>query len=435
MSHTTNPPQVTLGPWPGTDADPDLILRPGDAAYREAVTTMLGIGTPELVVRPRSADQVVDAVRRARTLNLPLTVRAGGHSLAAASTVSAGLLLDLRRMHTIEVDPTTHVVRIGGGACWGRVAQALAPHGLGLTAGDTAGVGVGGLTLGGGIGWMVRRHGLAIDSLVGVQLVTPDGQLLEVSAHQHPDLFWAVRGGGPGLGVVTRFDFVAHEVRDVVFGRLTVQLEDPAATLAAWRDVQLGADERLTTTITVPPATGDQPPMAIVAVCFAGPEDEAAPLIDRLRRIGGTLLGDDVGVRPYAEILDEESHGADDGETDAHPAAGIQLTARNALLPALGDQVIADLAALTRAPGSVVSVRALGGAFSRVPEHATAFSGRSAQAMVVVLRMTPVDPDAAAVPGEIAAPGDIEGWDRLARHGRGAYRNFLSELPAHAEAS
>lgn len=428
MSHTISPPQDALSPWPGTDADPDLIGQPGDAAYREAVTTMLGIGTPELVVRPRSADQVVEAVHRARALGVPLTARAGGHSLAAASTATEGILLDLRRMDAIEVDPATRVVRIGGGACWGRVAHALGPHGLGLTAGDTAGVGVGGLTLGGGIGWMVRRHGLAIDSLVGAQLVTPDGRLLEVSARQHPDLFRAVRGGGPGLGVVTRFDFVAQQVRDVVFGRLVLALEDPAATLTAWRDVQLDADERLTTTITVPPATGDQPPVAVVGVCFAGPDDEAAPLIDRLRRIGGAVLSEDVGVRAYAEVLDEEGHGADEGEAGAHPAAGTQLTARNALLPALGDQVIDDLAALTRAPATVVSVRALGGAFSRVPEHETAFPDRSAQAMVVALRMTPVVQGA-------AVPDEIEGWDRLARHGRGAYRNFLSELPLPAEAS
>lgn len=395
----------------GTDGVPEGILRAGDSAYAEAVTTMTGAGTPDLVIRPRTAEEVALAVTYARTHDQTVTVRAGGHSVAGLSTVSEGLLLDLRGMDRIQVDPATRLVRVGGGATWGHVAETLRPHGLGLTAGDTAGVGVGGLTLGGGIGWMVRQHGLAIDNLVGAQVVTADGQVREVSVRQRPDLFWALRGRGHGLGVVTRFDFVAQEVRDVVFGTVALAVEDPVQLLAAWRDVQVRADERLTTTLALMPAPGEQPLTAMLGVCFAGPEAEAAPLLARLRGLGA-VLSDDVTVRPYAEVLvDEEA-----------PPPGMRIAMHNTLLPHLTDGVLEDVAALLDAPPTMVSLRSLGGAFARVPEGATAFPSRSAEAMVIAVRFStdPEDPSLAQLPG----------WEQVARHGTGSYGNFRSVLPS-----
>lgn len=392
---------------PGTDDALQEALRPGHPAYPEAATTLLGAGTPDLIVRPSSAADVAAAVDHARSHALELTVRSGGHSIAGLSRAEAGVLLDLRAMDRIQVDPVTRLVRIGGGASWGQVAEALRSHGLGLTAGDTAGVGVGGLTLGGGIGWMVRRHGLAIDSLVGAQVVTPDGQVREVGPGQDPELFWALRGGGAGLGVVTRFDFVAQQVSDVVFGRLVLALDDVPRLLAGWRDVQLGADDRLTTTLSLMPALGGEPAVAVVALCFAGSQDDAASLLARLRGLG-PVLSDDVAVRPYAEILEDEE-----------PPAGMRLSMRNALLPELDEEVLADITDLVTPP-TMVTLRALGGAFSRVPTEATAFPDRSAQALVVAVRFS-TDPDDPAL-------AQIPGWERVARHGTGAYGNFESEV-------
>lgn len=381
------------------------VLRRGDADYADAARTLLGDGDPELVVRPRSATDVAAAVLTARANNLAVTVRAGGHSMAGLSLARDGLLLDLRSMTSIEVDPTSRTVRIGGGATWGAVAAALQPHGLGITAGDTAGVGVGGLTLGGGIGWLVRRHGLAIDSLIGAQVVTANGEILEVSAEAHPDLFWSLRGGGPGSGVVTRFDFRAQEVTDVLFGTIMFDPSDPIGLLAGWRDVQRDADERLTTVLSLMPAMGEQPGMAMVQVCFDGPEAEAQAHIDQLLAIG-PVVSSDLSVRPYAEVLE-----------DTHMPPGIRVAVASTFLD-LDDTVLAALAALHADGGTVVSLRGLGGAVARVPAEETAFAHRAAEAMAVALRFLPGEPE----PGEDVIPG----WSAVAERGSGTYINFSS---------
>lgn len=385
---------------------PGGVLRPEDPDYPEAVTTMAGPGEPELVVQPASPGEVAAAVGFARDHGLPLTVRAGGHSVAGLTRASGGLLLDLRRMRRIEVDPASRLVRIDGGACWGGVAQALAPHSLGLTAGDTAGVGVGGLTLGGGIGWMVRRHGLAIDNLVGAEVVTADGKVVKVSDAEHPELFWALRGGGGTLGVVTRFDFVAQEVSDVVFGNVMFAVDDPMALLGRWRDVQRGADERLTTILTLIPPMGEQPAIARLGLCFAEPGPDADAAVEALLELG-VVLSHDVAVRPYAEVLEDVEH-----------PAGMRIAMRNTFLPGLSDAVLANVAAVYAHAPTMVSLRALGGAFSRVPAEATAFAHRSAEAMVAAIRFSPDSGDPTLA--------DIPGWDALAGHGTGSYVNFLS---------
>jgi len=378
---------------------PDGVLRPGDPEYVLAATTPAGEGSPDLVVRPRLTPQVASVVRFARGYRLPLTVRAGGHSIAGLTTVDRGLLLDLRLLDTVDVDPTTRLVRVGGGATWGAVAQALRPHGLGLTAGDTASVGVGGLTLGGGIGWMVRRYGLAVDHLVGAEVVTASGAVVHASPEEHPDLFWALRGGGGGLGVVTRFDFRAHPVTDVVFGTVTFALDDPFTVLTAWRDRQRAADERLTTTLTLVPPTEGRPAVAVLGLCLVGEAADAA--LDPFRTLG-PVLGSDVAVRPYADVL-----------ADTHHPAGGRPTMRTAFLPELDDAAAAHIAAL--ASGTVVSLRGLGGALGRVPADASAFAHRDAETLVT------------AVSFGGGAEHLTGRWTDIARRGTGSYVNFLSE--------
>ena len=168
----------------------------------------------------RSRRRSAHAVRH----DLAVSVRSGGHSPLGHSTNTGGMVIDLAHLDAVEVlDADRRLVRVGGGATWGKVSAALDPHGWALTAGDTADVGVGGLTLGGGIGWMVRRYGLAIDNLVGARVVTADGRLVTASADEHADLFWALRGGGGNFGVVVDFDFVAQQVSTVHYGTITYQ--------------------------------------------------------------------------------------------------------------------------------------------------------------------------------------------------------------------
>ncbi len=386
----------------------DGVLRPGDPWYTEGATTMTGEGSPDLVVRPRTTHEVATAVRFARGHRLPLTVRAGGHSIAGLSTVDRGLLLDLRRLDDVAVDPGTRRVRVGGGATWGTVARALQPHGLGLTAGDTASVGVGGLTLGGGIGWMVRRHGLAVDNLVGAQVVTAAGEVLETSADAHPDLFWALRGGGGGLGVVTRFDFRAEPVDDVLFGTVTFALEDPLTLLTAWRDHQRAAADRLTTVLNLLPPMEGRPAVAMLGLCLVGEREGAG--LDPLLALG-TVLRSDVAVRPYADVLAE-----------GHHAPGGRPTMRNTFLPELDDAALAHVARLTEGGATVVSLRALGGALARVPADATAFAHRSAETLVTAISLA----------GDTV--GSACAWADLAARGTGSYVNFLSVAGEHADA-
>jgi FAD/FMN-containing dehydrogenase len=390
-------------------------LRPGDDGYDAAAEAFFGTGTPALVVRPHDPDEVAAALAHAVRHDLAVAVRSGGHSPLGHSTDTGGMVVDLSHLDDVRVlDAGRRLVRVGGGATWGRVAAALDPHGWGLTAGDTGNVGVGGLTLGGGVGWMVRRHGLAIDNLVGARVVTADGRLLTTSQHEHPDLFWALRGGGGNFGVVVDFDFVAQPVGNLHFGSVTYQLDDAADVLRRWRDAMRQAPEELSSTLALMP--GD-PPSATVLLCYAGEPDTAVADVDSaiepLFELGTVTKGS-VSERRYADILEE-----------AQRPPGVRLVVRNTLVPTLDDAAIAAIDRLRAAETPmVVAVRSLGGAFGRVPADATAFAHRDAEAMVVGMVMLPeaatgADVDRALVP-----------WRAVAAHGTGTYVNFQGSATA-----
>src|SRR5829696_6935161 len=189
------------------------VVLPGSPTYDELRKVFNHAGSPAVIIRGQSTDDLVAALRFAREFHLPVSVHSGGHGLSGLATNNGGLVLDLTHFNKVELlDPERGLVRIGAGARWGEVAKALAAHGLTISSGDTNQVGVGGLTLGGGIGWMVRKFGLTIDSLQAAEIVTADGRTLRVSENEHPDLFWALRGGGGNFGVVTSFEFEAHPV-------------------------------------------------------------------------------------------------------------------------------------------------------------------------------------------------------------------------------
>src|SRR5690242_14121905 len=202
------------------------VIAPSSPSYDERRRVFNRTGSPAVIVRAQGSEDIAAAIRFAREHHLALSVRSGGHGLSGQATNDGGLVIDLTLLNTVQVlDQERHLVRIGAGARWGDAAKALAPHGLAISSGDTNQVGVGGLTLGGGIGWMVRTYGLTIDSLVAADIVTADGRALRVSTDEHPDLFWAIRGGGGNFGVVTSFDFQAHPIREIVGGSV---IYDPA---------------------------------------------------------------------------------------------------------------------------------------------------------------------------------------------------------------
>ena len=196
------------------------LIEPGDAGYDEARAVYNGMidKRPALVAQCAGADDVARIIAYARESGLPLAVRGGGHNGAGLGTVDDGIVLDLSPMRGIDVDPVARTVRVGGGCTWGEVDRATHEHGLATPSGIIATTGVGGLTLGGGLGHLTRSCGLAIDNLVSADVVLANGELVHASADEHPDLFWALRGGGGNFGVVTAFEFRLHEIDTVIGG-------------------------------------------------------------------------------------------------------------------------------------------------------------------------------------------------------------------------
>lgn len=337
--------------------------------YRVGMADSIDASEPR-VLRPSSAEEVAEIVLLATREGVPLIVVAGGHGPWSHGPAD-GIRLELGALSGIDVDGTT--VRIGGGAVWGDVATTLGAHGLALSSGDTASVGVGGLTLGGGIGWMVRAWGLAVDQLIGAQVVTAAGELVETSTDVHPELFWALRGGGGNFGVVTRFDFAAHPLPGIVFAENVVD-GDPAVVLRAARDLLRDAPRELTVTyMDVPPMDPSAPAGARLSAVWAAPEpDRLRAVLEPISAIDGVRT--EITSPAYREILLEMPQ--PEGEEQAEPPGFI---GGNGLYADLDDELIERLVAFRRAyPASVVFLRSLGGAFGDVRQQDTAFPARSA---------------------------------------------------------
>lgn len=393
-------------------------LRPGDDGYVAASRTFFATGQPALVVRPREPDEVAAALRYATAHRLAVSVRSGGHSPLGHSTNTGGMVIDLTCLDHIEIlDTERRLVRVGGGATWGRVAEALAPYRWAISAGDTSNVGVGGLTLGGGIGWMVRHHGLTIDNLIAARVVTADGRLLATSPAEHPELFWALRGGGGNFGVVVDFDFLAQPIGTVHFGTVAYPFDDPADLMSRWRDAMLAAPEELSSTLALTPRMPGATPSVVVLLCYGGSPGAAAsqaeaairPLLEL-----GTATAVNISECDYAEIL----------EHAAHPP-GFRLAMRNTLVSTLDDATISRVLSVhDSGVPTAIAVRSLGGAFSRVPSDATAFAHRDASAMIVALLMIP---DSAS---EEQVEDTLASWQRVAVRGIGTYVNFQGAATA-----
>nr|WP_206068465.1 LLM class flavin-dependent oxidoreductase [Nonomuraea sp. FMUSA5-5] len=392
------------------DAVPEALaasaVEPGDAAYARVRSTYLRGGSPGLVLRPGTPEEVGQAVRYARTQPVKLSIRSGGHGISGRSTSNGGIVIDVSRLDSVElVDKATRRIRVGPGARWGDVAAALAPHGWALTSGDYGGVGVGGLATAGGIGWFVREYGLTIDRLRAVDIVLADGGLVHADDEENAELFWAVRGAGANFGIVTAFEFEAHEGGEVGFGQFVLDATDTAGFLQRWGAVMEAAPRDLTSSLIIGQARPGQPLIAqIMAVVHSG---DAETIIDRLQPIAATapLLDHAIQVLPYEAIM-QVPHGPHDAQGEPVTRAG------------LADHLTPELAAAAArlvASGRTYffQIRAAGGAASDVPPDATAYAGRSANFSLVAFG-----------PGRRALD---EMWDGMLHHFSGQYINFETD--------
>ncbi len=391
------------------------VVVPGSQAYDGLRNVFNRAGSPAVIVRGYSNDDIVTALRFAREHQLPVSVRSGGHGLSGLATNNGGLVLDLTSFNQVELlDAERSLVRIGAGARWGEVAKALAAHGLAISSGDTNQVGVGGLTLGGGIGWMVRTHGLTIDSLQAAEIITANGRLLRVSAQEHPDLFWAIRGGGGNFGIVTSFDFSAQRCTAIVGGSVNYNSAEVETVLSGWARAMREAPEELNSTIVLFSGFGPQvPPQVMVLLCYAGDDEAAANLAIKPFLHLGTVKGQTIQKKPYYAMLE-----------DAPPIPpSLRAANHNGFLKTLTGEALAVMAANYGKPGTpILQLRSLGGAMTRISQEATAFAYREEEALAVVAVFAPSNATEEQTEQIRQAV-----WRPLAPVTSGAYVNFLSD--------
>ena len=386
------------------------VITDDQPGYLDASRTIVRQGRPAVVVRCAAPADVAAALAYADGHDLPVTVRSGGHNVAGFGTNDGGVVIDVRPMNDVTITGDDDgVVRVGTGATWGHVASRLSDAGLAISSGDTAGVGVGGLMAAGGIGWMVRRHGLAIDSVVAAEVVTADGAVRRVDAATEPELFWGLRGAAGGLGVVTSYDIAAVHQPTVHFGTLLFPWMQAEQVLKGWTDYLAEAPVELTSSLQLPPTmmADRQVPVAVM-VCVAGDVADRDAILAPLRSLG-TVLTDTVAEVPYARVLSDEPM-----PSDWAPRI------RNGLFDQWSPELGAALAeARPRIPALAVEIRALGGAFGEMPADATAFAHRDALFMVNSMLIGSPEPQVA----------DFDGlWDALRPDG--TYANFLSHATA-----
>jgi FAD/FMN-containing dehydrogenase len=331
------------------------------------------------VVRCTGAADVIAAVGFARSTGLTIAVRGGGHSVAGFSTCDNGIVIDLSKMNDVRVDPATRRATVGGGAVWADVDNETQPHGLATTGGLVSSTGVAGFTLGGGIGWTMRKFGLACDNLLAADVVTADGRIIRASESENSDLLWGLRGGGGNFGIVTQFEFELHPLGPMVYaGPIFYPASAAHELLHTFRDWAVVAPDEITGIVnltTAPPlpvipAEWHGKKVAAFIATSSGPIDEGESLVGAFRTVGEPIA-DLLGPMPYQAI-----------QTLIDPLweKGIHAYFKATNLARLDDELIERLCALhLEAPGPQceIHVHQMGGALGRVPESATAFGDRS----------------------------------------------------------
>ncbi|HMJ04031.1 MAG TPA: FAD-binding oxidoreductase [Conexibacter sp.] len=357
---------------------------PGDPAYEDACTLFNAMveRRPRWVARCMAPDDVVAALAFARDSGLEVSVRAGGHSVAGASLCDDGLVLDMRPMADVEVDPVRRVARVGGGATWAQVDRATQAHGLATTGGRVSSTGVAGLTLGGGSGWLERRHGLACDNLLAVELVTADGRLVRASADEHPDLLWAHRGGGGSFGVVTALELALHPVGpEVLCGLVVHPAERGRDVLRLFRDTMVGAPPELSLALlyltapedeAIPTELHGRPIVAIVGM-HCGPLDETQAALRTVRAFGP----------PAADLFAPMSYANFQCSLDDPPGYRNWWTAEHLddLTPEAIDAIHARSERIPAGPAQLF-VAAWGGAVAQAGAEDSPLAGRDARFVV-----------------------------------------------------
>jgi len=397
------------------------VITPADSDYDEARTLFVGgiDRHPTVIVKVADANDVAQVIALARETGMELAIRSGGHSGVGHSVSEGGIVLDLSDMKGLDIDLPNRTVWLETGLTAAEVTSALGEHGLAVGFGDTGSVGIGGITLGGGVGFLVRKFGLTIDDLLAAEIVTADGQLLRVDANTHPDLFWAIRGGGGNFGVVTRFQFRLHEVPQIVGGMLFL----PATPEAVRKFVELAEaahrkNSPPSNVMTAPPMPfipeeAHGKPIIIGMITYAGDVEAGQQAIAPFKAIA-TPYADMIQTMPYSGMYQPDPE-------DYHPIAAN----RTMFLDSFGQRevdVIFDYITKSTAQMAVTQIRVLGGAMARVPNDATAFAHRKRKIMAVV----------AAIYGNPSEKATHEAWANdfmaaLRQDSKGAYVNFVGD--------
>jgi FAD/FMN-containing dehydrogenase len=404
-----------------------VLIRPGDTGYDAARALWNGSVNrrPGLIARCSGAADVRAAVRFARERDLLVAVRGGGHNVAGTAVCDGGLVIDLSPMKGAWVDPAGRTVRAQAGLLWGELDRETQAFGLAATGGIVSHTGIAGLTLGGGLGWLMRRHGLAADNVVSADLVTADGDFLHACAEEHADLFWGLRGGGGNFGVVTSFTYRLHAVGPIVLaGVLLYPAAKAREVLGFYRDFIGSAPDELTTIVVLRmappapflPASVHGQPVVVIGACYAGPVEEGERAVAPLRRLGEPLV-DLIGPTPYL------SHQSLFDPTAPH---GLGYYWRYEYVPGLSDALIDTLverAWSDATPESYTIIFHLGGAVGRQHPEASAFEDRRAAHAV---NIDAVWSEPALAPACIAWAREL--WEAMRPYSTGrVYVNFLGE--------
>ena len=368
------------------------VIRPGDEGYEEARRVHNGMidVRPAAVVRCATEDDVVEVVRLAAEKRLDLAVRGGAHSVPGFGTAEGAIVADLSPMQSVHVDDAARLASAGGGTTWGRFNDVTAAHGLATTGGVVSTTGIGGLTLGGGIGYLCRAHGLSCDNLIAARVVTADGELVTANAEENADLFWALRGGGGNFGVVTEFTYRLHPVTTIYGGPMFFELSDGADVIKHFRDFIATAPREyggfpafhIAPPLPFVPENRAGEPFVALISCWAGPEEEGRRILDGFRAVSPPVA-EHVGAMPYPAL-----NSAFDG---LYPP-GLQHYWKTAYAGELTDEAIAvhmEYGPRVPAVNCAVHLYPIDGAVQDVPADATAFGHRDASFAPVIAGMWP----------------------------------------------
>ena len=366
------------------------LIQPGDPHYDDARKVFNGMidRRPAGIVRCGGVADVVAAVRFAGETHVLVSVRGGGHGVVGNAVCDDGVVIDLSRMTNVRVDPRERTARAEAGATWGAFDHETQAFGLATTGGIVPSTGIAGLTLGGGIGYLNRKYGLACDNLISAEVVTADGQLLTASAEEHPDLFWALRGGGGNFGIVTSFEYRLHPVGPVLGGELIFSLDQARKVLRFYRDWSAAAPDELRADATL--LSGPEGPVLDIIVCYCGDPEEGGKVLRPLRECA-TPMADTIAPVPYTTVQNLLTEVFQPGLRH-YWKSGFIRTFSDEAIDAIVDFFADDV------PGffTAIAIEHLGGAVSRVGPQDTAFNHRDARHSLLVLRMwsDPAESDA-----------------------------------------